>query len=484
MSGEESPLILVIDDDRAGRMLLRSLLGREGYRLEFADDGLSGLERARQLQPDLILLDVLMPGIDGFEVCRRLRQDRLLAQVPVVMLTALEDSASRLAGIEAGADDFVSKPFQAEELRARVRTVTRLNRYRRIRTERARFDWVVEHAQDGYLLVDRQGRLLYANARLRSWLGLAAEATGSDMAAAILEQFQPQPAEAWEGWPQLQGNFQLFRPECDRAPATWLAVSALRHQLGDDEEVLLQLRDISQELSAQRSCWSFEALISHKLRTPLTKIGFGLSFLARKADRLSVDKIKELAETSQAGVEELRRELEGILSYLNTPSARPSGPGLSLNRLHIMLTSVAEELEIPQPQWLSSEAGDLTLYLGERAAYLVIWELLQNSKKFHPQQSPQVTLRGRRLGQEVELSFQDDGRRLPPDHLERAFLPYFQGETYFTGQQPGLGLGLTMVQSLLWEVGGRCTLANRPEREGVVVTLTLPCQPEACPSGR
>jgi two-component system NtrC family sensor kinase len=96
----------------------------------FADDGVEALGKAAEFSPDLILLDVMMPGIDGFEVCRRLRADPLLAEVPVIMVTGLGDRDSRLKGIEVGADDFVSKPFDRTELQARVRNITRLNRYR------------------------------------------------------------------------------------------------------------------------------------------------------------------------------------------------------------------------------------------------------------------------------------------------------------------------------------------------------------------
>jgi PAS domain S-box-containing protein len=94
------------------------------------------LNRAADLSPDLILLDVMMPGMDGFEVCRRLRASDQLAEVPIILVTALDDRDSRIQGMEAGADDFVTKPIDRVELRARVRTVTRLNRYRRLLAER------------------------------------------------------------------------------------------------------------------------------------------------------------------------------------------------------------------------------------------------------------------------------------------------------------------------------------------------------------
>jgi DNA-binding response OmpR family regulator/nitrogen-specific signal transduction histidine kinase len=129
---EENSTILIVDDERIGRDTLEALLVGQNYDLAFASDGAEALTRAAELTPDLILLDVMMPGMDGFEVCQRLRADPLLADVPIIMVTALDDRDSRLRGIEAGADDFVSKPFDRVELRARVRTITRLNRYRQL----------------------------------------------------------------------------------------------------------------------------------------------------------------------------------------------------------------------------------------------------------------------------------------------------------------------------------------------------------------
>ena len=128
--------ILIVDDDAGVRGALRELLVFEGYQVAIAGNGPDALEKAAALVPDLILLDVMMPGMDGYEVCGKLRADPLLGEVPVIMLTALDDSDSRLRGIEAGADDFVSKPFEYVELQARVRTTLQLNRYRRLLQER------------------------------------------------------------------------------------------------------------------------------------------------------------------------------------------------------------------------------------------------------------------------------------------------------------------------------------------------------------
>jgi len=129
--------ILVVDDEPVIRETLERLLVAEGYTVALASNGSQALERAAALTPDVILLDVVMPNLDGFEVCRRLRADPLLSHVPVVMITALGERDARLRGLDVGADDFVTKPFDNAELLARVGTITQLNRYRRLLEEQA-----------------------------------------------------------------------------------------------------------------------------------------------------------------------------------------------------------------------------------------------------------------------------------------------------------------------------------------------------------
>jgi len=128
--------VMIVDDNPTARETLVAILEGEGYDLQLAKDGLQALEMLKQLQPDLILLDIMMPGMDGFEVCRRIRATPQLAEVPIILLTALDDRDSLLRGIESGADDFLSKPADRRELVARVRTITRLNRYRTLTEQR------------------------------------------------------------------------------------------------------------------------------------------------------------------------------------------------------------------------------------------------------------------------------------------------------------------------------------------------------------
>jgi class 3 adenylate cyclase len=120
--------ILVVDDTPTNVKLLEDLLRFHGYEVEAAFDGESALAALRSRPPDLLLLDVLMPGMDGHEVCRAVRADPSLAMMPVVMVTALEDREERVRGLDAGADDFLSKPLNPPELVARVRSLLRIRR--------------------------------------------------------------------------------------------------------------------------------------------------------------------------------------------------------------------------------------------------------------------------------------------------------------------------------------------------------------------
>lgn len=120
--------ILVVDDEPSIVDVLTRFLSREGYEVVTAANGLQALERVSQEQPDLILLDVTMPEMDGFTVCQRLKEDENTALIPITMLTGLDDREHRTRGIEAGADDFLTKPFEQSILRARIRSQLRLKR--------------------------------------------------------------------------------------------------------------------------------------------------------------------------------------------------------------------------------------------------------------------------------------------------------------------------------------------------------------------
>ncbi|HLI26797.1 MAG TPA: response regulator transcription factor [Chloroflexota bacterium] len=114
--------ILVVDDEKHIVQLVKLYLSNEGYQVDVATNGREALDKARQLRPDLIVLDLMLPEISGLEVCRQLRQE---SDVPIIMLTARDEAEDRVAGLELGADDYVTKPFNPRELAARVKAVLR-----------------------------------------------------------------------------------------------------------------------------------------------------------------------------------------------------------------------------------------------------------------------------------------------------------------------------------------------------------------------
>ena len=117
--------ILIIEDDPDIVELLQYNLEKESYSVRTANDGESGLQAARRYKPDMILLDLMMPGMDGLEVCQHLRQDSSTATIPLMMITAKSEESDVVSGLELGADDFLSKPFSPREVVARVRALLR-----------------------------------------------------------------------------------------------------------------------------------------------------------------------------------------------------------------------------------------------------------------------------------------------------------------------------------------------------------------------
>ncbi len=128
MSAEPQPKVLVVDDLEQNIRLLEAVLGSNGYDVTAASSGPEALERVSQDVPDIVLLDIQMPGMNGYEVCRRLRESPATQFLPVVMVTS-SDQEVRINAIEAGADDFIIKPFNKQELLARVRSLVRIKRY-------------------------------------------------------------------------------------------------------------------------------------------------------------------------------------------------------------------------------------------------------------------------------------------------------------------------------------------------------------------
>ena len=474
--------ILIVDDEPRGRKNLKILLLNENYNLMFAENGSEALELAVNNPPDVILLDVMMPGMDGYEVCRRVRANATLADVPVILLTALDDRASRLEGIEAGADDFISKPFDRLELRLRVQTIIRLNRYRRLLTERNKFQWAIEQAEDGYVVTDVNDHVLYANPQACLYLDLPIDQGVTDTFLTLIQNhYQLEPLAAWTNWPQAFKEIVpicLVQPASKVAPAFWLQVDVMEMD-GGAERYLIRLRDVTSTIEEQRLMWSFHTQISHKLRTPLSHLAASLEVLQTECSSALQPEAGELLHLAYNGAKHLQNELQNVFKYIETAGMiYPSENWCSivdvLDVIADIETSLALEPILIQNE-LQKEPGDVYLRPSRSAMELIWLEILKNAQTFHPQQSPALEIKIAPAPNDIiRIQICDDGVTLSPRQLNKIWTPYYQAEKYFTGQVQGTGLGLAKVASLVLEVGGTCRAYNRSDGPGLIIEFSFP----------
>ncbi|HHI79914.1 MAG TPA: response regulator [Planctomycetes bacterium] len=152
--------ILVVEDEEDIRELIAYHLRREGYEVLQAHNGLDALSLIKEKNPDLVLLDLMLPGMDGIEICRRMKQDPLTRDVCIIMVTAKEEESDQVLGLGLGADDYVTKPFRPRALMARVEAVLRRGK---LNKDHAASEDVLEH---GPLEINREGHEVYAEGRL------------------------------------------------------------------------------------------------------------------------------------------------------------------------------------------------------------------------------------------------------------------------------------------------------------------------------
>ncbi|MDD4928665.1 MAG: response regulator [Gallionella sp.] len=217
----QQPTILVVDDDEINRRLLLSLLDAAGYAVRTASGGQEALTAVSGQQPDLILLDVRMPDMDGFEVTRRLKSNARSASIPIVLLTALEDHESRLKGLEAGAEEFLTRPVDRAELQVRIKNLLKIKEYNNfivnhnrileaqvrertsaLKISEAKFHTITESAQDAIVMLDREGNISFWNGAAETIFSYSKrEALGMNLQQLV-------PARLQDAYRKKFANFQ------------------------------------------------------------------------------------------------------------------------------------------------------------------------------------------------------------------------------------------------------------------------------------
>ncbi|MBM4064604.1 MAG: response regulator [Planctomycetes bacterium] len=164
--------ILVADDIKQNVKLLRVILTASEFDVIEAYDGEEALEKAKSENPDLILLDIMMPKMTGYEVCQKLRANGMTKSIPIVMITALHEMDDRIKGIEAGADDFISKPFNKTELLARVKSLLRMRQIPAKEEETNILESVLSGLEEGVVVTDGQWKITHINQTAKELLDI------------------------------------------------------------------------------------------------------------------------------------------------------------------------------------------------------------------------------------------------------------------------------------------------------------------------
>lgn len=475
--------ILIVDDEELGRDTLESLLVKEPYHLLFAKDGFETLEIAKKEQPDLILLDVMMPGMDGFETCAKLREDPIISETPVIMVTALEDKDSRIRGIEAGADDFISKPFDRLELRTRIKTITKLNRYRKLLNERHKFEWVINQACDGFVIIEKDCTIVFVNKTAEEILGISSENKKFNFIELVKSNFNLEPGFSWANWPdspkEILGEILprfLVSPETDTSNEIWIKVDSINIPDDPKNQILVNLVDVTKEISDKHDLFTFHSMISHKLRTPFNGILGGIDYLSDEVDHLLNEDQKEFFQLTKDSAHRYYNSLESILEYIRFSDIIKYRDGIEMNKLPGLINEMGQELKIDSVKFENhDDFGETKLIFNGDLMELIVLKLLDNSQKFHPDHKPgiDVSLSLSKAGKAI-LKIADNGINLTAEQLSKMWSPYYQVDKSWTGEVAGMGLGLAYVATTLWHVGGKCKSYNVENGPGIIVELEIP----------
>ena len=505
--------ILLADDNADMRAYIQRLLS-SAYTVETVADGMAALQSVQQNPPDLVLSDVMMPQMDGFELLQALRTGAQTQEIPVILLSARAGEESRIEGLEAGADDYLIKPFSARELMARVEATLKLAQLRRTarereqalqretQTVRANLEQVLSSLREGFLTLDRDWRYTYINDRQLEIIGMSRESVmgrsvwdvfpdivGTDIYQRFHQVMAERVAAQFEiYYPPLAGWFDHRVYPAEDGIAVFVVDVSDRKRAEAEREQLLQREQAAREQAeiANRVKDEFLAVLSHELRTPLNPI-LGWSSLLRQGKldaakatqaaaivernaRLQVQLIDDLLDISRI----LRGKL--ILNMVPVDLKFVINAALETMRLGLDAKSIALQTNLNSTaEPVMGDAGRLQQ---------VVWNLMSNAVKFTPS-GGQITLDLTQLGTNAQIQISDTGKGIHPDFLPYVFEHFRQEDAATTRKFGGLGLGLAITRQIVELHGGTVWAASPGEGQGATFTVQIPLAPQSSvPSSR
>jgi PAS domain S-box-containing protein len=501
-AGTQRPLVLVADDNADMRQYLARLLhGR--YRLEVVADGEAACAAVARSAPGLILTDVMMPRLDGFGLLKRLRGDAKTRDIPVIMLSARAGEESRVTGMEAGADDYLVKPFSARELLARVSAHLAMARMRReageaLQESHDRFEALFSAAPLGIFLVDDRLRLVQVNPHARPVFGDIERVLGRDLVGAdfaevmrvlwprgfadeVVERFRHTLATG-------ESHFEAERVEerRDRKVREYYEWRIDRIALPEGRHgVVCYFTDISRHVlarlalaEADRRKNEFLAVLAHELRNPLAPLRSALHVLklakhdppAREEARLMMERQLTLMVRLIDDLMDVSRINRGKVELRREPIALAEAVRLAVETSRPEIERHGHTFTVTLPQAPIGVVADVN-----RLAQ-VFSNLLNNAAKY-TEPGGEVALVVERQGDEAIVRVRDTGVGIPPEMLPRVFDIFTQVDRTLEGAQGGLGIGLSLVKGLV-ETHGGSVEAHSDEGRGSEFVVRLPTLPE------
>ncbi|MDD5194707.1 MAG: response regulator [Candidatus Omnitrophica bacterium] len=278
---KEKSVILVVDDQLQNIELLEAYLVPQGYEIVKAASGQQALEKLGKNQIDLILLDVMMPGMSGIEVLAKLRADEKTKTIPVVMVTVLKETEDKVKALEAGCDDFISKPFDKVELLARVKSILKISYYRRQLEEKEKFKAVVDKVSDGIAICSPDYVIKDSNEAILKYLNITDPANVNLVETLFKNYSVSIKKEALMDLAITHKTFDIVRQNSETTEALYLEVNLnmIKNSAGELLSIVFILRDVTAARVEEFLKQDTLTLISHQLRTPLGVISGKIALL-------------------------------------------------------------------------------------------------------------------------------------------------------------------------------------------------------------
>jgi CheY-like chemotaxis protein/nitrogen-specific signal transduction histidine kinase len=483
------PLLLIVDDDIASIHILRHMLADMGD-FHFASSGKEALRLARRLLPDLILLDVHMPGLDGFEVCSALKADAAFGNVPIVFVTRFSDPQNEKRALELGAVDFIAKPYSRAVLQARVRNVLGVKRRMDADRAAAQAHWqrigdarvaaIVAGASDAILSCDSKGHVVLINGAACGMFGVTHEEAIGMPIAALLGLAGP-PEARWPGLPT--------RDVLRRAGGELFPVEACVSVVGEDGERLttVTLRDIGdrERLEAQsrlrleaetahRASVLMMAYIAHEIGNPLAGVlGFAELMASDTRHPLAPEQARrvDLILASGRNLQDLMRDVMDLGRSATGKLAVTLCPVDVFRSVTVAveaLSALAARAEVTistdfaaSPALVSADRGRL---------HQCLVNLLSNAIKYN-RAGGWVRVEVKSADERVLIAVSDNGIGMSPDQLHHLFEPFNrlgrEGAAAY-----GSGLGLVVTRQLALAMNGELRVESELAT-GSVFTIVL-----------